>query len=95
MGNHSPGKIIRAGRKAQMEGYSLEDNPYKIRLPKIGHATVAADYWEEGWKEAQEEEQEDIKREIEMERRSTYEIPLSEFENLGDLMDAIEHHKDK
>ena len=99
MGNYSPGKIRRMGRKAQMEGLVLGDNPFMCS-DQYGHQYVpvhlssSSTNWIEGWEEAQREEEEDHKRETEAANRSKYEIPLSEFETLGDLMDAIEEHKE-
>ena len=48
MGNRSPGKIKREGRKAYTNGSDATDNPYT-------HQTWSgnAEYWYEGWKEEQ------------------------------------------
>ena len=81
MGNRSPGKIKREGRKAYANGCDATDNPYT-------HQTNA-EYWYEGWCELESEE-----NEFKLKTRTTYEIPLSEFETLGDLIDALERYKE-
>ena len=93
MGNHSPGKIKREGRRAYANGCDATDNPYKIKLRPNGYVPVAADYWYEGWKEEQANELETEEKEMLLANRSIYEIPLSEFKTLGDLIAAIEKHK--
>ena len=89
MGNRSPGKIKREGRKAYANGCDATDNPYT-------HQTWSnnAEYWYEGWKEERLYELESEERDFKLKTRNTYEIPLSEFETLGDLIDALERYKE-
>ena len=86
MGNRSPGKIKREGRKAYANGYDATDNPYTNQ--------TNAEYWYEGWCEEQTYELESEENEFKLKTRTTYEIPLSEFETLGDLIDALERYKE-
>ena len=87
MGNRSPGKIKREGRKAYANGCDATDNPY-IHQTWSGNA----EYWYEGWLEEQAHELETEEKEFELKTRTTYEIPLSEFETLGSLIDALERY---
>ena len=89
MGNRSPGKIKREGRKAYSNGCDATDNPYTHRT-----WSGNAEYWYEGWLEEQADELESEENEFELKTRTTYEIPLSEFETLGDLIDALERYKE-
>lgn len=89
MGNYSPSKIRRMGIRAFENGESLEDNPFGASPP--AYLVSSFDSWEEGWQEAERKEEEE---KLQLEARSVYEIPLSEFETLGDLMDALEKYKE-
>ena len=89
MGNRSPGKIKREGRKAYANGCDATDNPYAKRIG----LTWCSESWYEGWKEEQAHELESEEEKIRLANRSIYEIPLSEFETLGDLIAAIEKYK--
>jgi len=84
MGNRSPGKIKREGRRAFEQGTPINNCP---------SYWYDRDLWIEGWREAKDEEVKKDNEEFRLKTRTTYEIPLSEFETLGDLMDALETYK--
>ena len=52
MGNRSPGKIKREGRRAYANGADSTDNPYK-QTWSYSHAEDWYEDWYEGWKEEQ------------------------------------------
>ena len=90
MGNRSPGKIKREGRKAYANGSDATDNPYT-------HQTWSgnAEDWYEGWKEEKYCGLKSEVKEMFLANRNIYEIPLSEFESLGDLIDAIKKYNEE